>query len=61
MWGKLRMKFGEAGRNCMSPAGPPTTKLSSLLSRLWLSPRTEVQGLLWLWLVPVGTHSHTSR
>lgn len=43
----------------MSPAGPPNTKLSSLLSRHWLRPRAEVQGLLWLW-VPGGTHNQTS-
>ena len=30
---KLLMKSGETGRNCMSPAALPSTKLSSLLSR----------------------------
>ena len=36
-------------------------KCSSLHSRQWLRARAELQGLAWLWLVPAGTHSHTSR
>lgn len=48
MCGMWWMKSADAGRNCMSPAGLPTTKLSSLLSFYWLRPNAEDQGLPWL-------------
>ena len=36
-------------------------KCSSLHSRQWLRDVAELQGLAWLWLMPAGTQSHTSR
>jgi hypothetical protein len=35
-------------------------KWSSLHSRQWLRARAEIQGLAWLWLVPLGSQSQMS-
>jgi hypothetical protein len=35
-------------------------KWSSLHSRHWLRAKVDIQGLVWLWPVPLGTHSQTS-
>jgi hypothetical protein len=59
--GKWRMKFAEPETSCNPPGGKLLMKCSSLHSRQWLRVRGELQGLIWLWPVPVGTQSHTSR
>ncbi len=59
--GKWRMKSAEPVMSCIPPGGKLLMKCSSLHSRQWLRDVAELQGLAWLWLVPAGTHSHTSR
>jgi hypothetical protein len=55
------MKSAEPVISCIPPGGRLLMKCSSLHSRQWLRDVAELQGLAWLWLVPAGTHSHTSR
>jgi len=55
------MKSAEPVISCIPPGGRLLMKCSSLHSRQWLRVRGLLHGLAWLWLVPAGTHSHTSR
>jgi hypothetical protein len=59
--GKWRMKSAVLVISWMPCGGRLLMKCSSLHSRQWLRASGELQGLLWLWLVPAGTHSQTSR